>query len=262
MNIGTTFVTDSQTAVAIEPTEGPLNHPTVLSKVRVFPTAFLNSRLNLFVSELLTEIFRVICLVTFKRIRAFARTALRALNRGNGFDGEEGFFDVVDIGRTQTASNRDSLLIRDKMAFSPRFGAIRGVRTRLKPPFGAATLEESIKNFLQSMWPSWPSSLKQASWIFFQIPSLCHFASLRQALMPEPQPISWGRSSQGIPVFKTNTMAVKTCRLGIGGRPLEPGGLSGGSNGSILFHSSSFTIVRAIGRLLAPYGYRIKLGFC
>ena len=262
MNIGTTFVTDSESPVAIEPTEGSFNDPAVFPKVPVLLAAFFNPGLNLFFSKVVTEIFRIIGLVSLKGVRTLSGTALRSLNGRDGLDRRKGFFDIVDIGPTQANCNRNSLFIRDKVAFSPRFGAVRGVGPRLKPPFGAGTLEESIRNFFQSIWFSLPSSFKKVSWSFFQIPSLCHFARRRQALIPDPQPISWGKSSQGMPVFKTKTMAVKTCRLGMGGRPFDPLGLSGGSNGSISFHISSLRIVRAIGHLLRPYGYRLKLGFC
>jgi hypothetical protein len=44
-------------------------------------------------------------------------------------------------------------------------------------------------------------------------------SSRRQQLMPEPQPISSGRYSQGMPVFSTNRMPLRACRWLIGLRP-------------------------------------------
>jgi len=262
MDIVPPFVTDSEPSVAVEPAERTLNHPTIFSKVSVFLAAFFNVRVNASVAQIVAKIFRVVGLVPSQRIRPLARTSLRPLNGGNGFDRGQGFFDVMDVGCAQANCNRNSLFIRDKVAFSPRFGTVRRVRAGFGPPFGAGTLEASMRNFFQSICSSLPSSLRKVSWSFFQIPSLCHVASRRHALIPEPQPISWGKSSQGIPVFRTNTIAVKASRLGIGGRPFEPLGLSGGSNGSTFFHISSLIIFRAIGNLRVPYGYRLKLGFC
>jgi hypothetical protein len=55
----------------------------------------------------------------------------------------------------------------------------------------------------------------------------------RKHVMPDPQPISWGSISQGMP--------LSAARCGIGGRPPFGLGRSGGSNGSIRVHNSSGT---------------------
>jgi hypothetical protein len=59
------------------------------------------------------------------------------------------------------------------------------------------------------------------------------------------QPSSRGRSSQGIPVRRTNTMPVKATRSGVLGRPLRDLRRGLGSSGSISAHSSSSTSCRA-----------------
>lgn len=66
--------------------------------------------------------------------------------------------------------------------------------------------------------------------------------------MPEPQPISWGNISQGMPERSTNKIPVSTRRLSKG---LRPGyrlrrRLGAGRIGSITFHSSSSTSWRAM----------------
>ena len=262
MNIRSSLVPNFKSAKAIEPTEGSFNLPTVRSKITVSLTTFFNHRLNSSAPKFRTKRFRIICFVTLKCIRPLTRTAFWALNGRNGFDGWKSFFHVVNVGCAQTDNNRNSLRICDKVAFSPCLSTVGRIRAGLRPPFGAAMLEESIRNRFQSIWFSLLSSFKKVLWIFSQIPSLCHFSKRLHAVISEPQPISCGRYSHGMPVFKTKTMAVNTCRLEMAGRPFAPFGLSGGSNDFILFHNSSSTIVRAIRNLRVPYGYRIKLRFC
>ncbi len=60
--------------------------------------------------------------------------------------------------------------------------------------------------------------------------------------MPEPQPISWGSISQGMPLFSTKTMPVRAARLSMRGLP--PSGFLGGSSGRsglMVCQSSSLT---------------------
>jgi hypothetical protein len=72
-----------------------------------------------------------------------------------------------------------------------------------------------------------------------QMPAACQSRSRRQHVIPEPQPISCGSISQGMPLFRTNKMPVSAARCGSGGRPPFSLGRSGGSSGSITAHNSS-----------------------
>ena len=45
--------------------------------------------------------------------------------------------------------------------------------------------------------------------------------SVGQQVMPDPHPISWGRSSQGMPVLRTNRIPVRHFRSSIRGAPLK-----------------------------------------
>src|SRR5215211_5731970 len=64
--------------------------------------------------------------------------------------------------------------------------------------------------------------------------------------MPEPQPISLGNISQGMPLFKTKMMAVRAARSSMRGLPPLGFGGSSGNSGSITSHSSSVTSSLAI----------------
>ena len=65
--------------------------------------------------------------------------------------------------------------------------------------------------------------------------------NLRQHVMPLPQPISLGRSSQPMPLFKTKMIPVKTLRSSRRGRPPLGFGGSGGNSGATSAHNSSLT---------------------
>lgn len=81
-----------------------------------------------------------------------------------------------------------------------------------------------------------------------QTPASCQVRSRRQQLMPEPQPISLGSISQGMPDCNTNRMPVSTTRSSSGLRPgyLVRRAFGGGNNGAISPHNSSSSIVLAI----------------
>lgn len=79
-----------------------------------------------------------------------------------------------------------------------------------------------------------------------QTPARCQSRKRFQQVMPL-QPSSYGRSSQGMPVRKTNTMPVKATRSGVLGRPRRDRRRGLGSSGSISAHSSS-----SISRRVTP----------
>src|SRR5215203_6407681 len=66
----------------------------------------------------------------------------------------------------------------------------------------------------------------------------------------DPQPISWGSISQGMPLFKTNRMSVRAERSSMRGLPPLGLGGSSGKSDSITSHISSVTSSLAI---LSPY---------
>src|ERR1700720_1475455 len=87
-----------------------------------------------------------------------------------------------------------------------------------------------------------------------QIPRYCQSRSRRQQLIPEPQPISCGSISQGIPLRRTNTIPVMPVKHALSAkRGLPPLGfaLATKINGSTSFRSASGKNSTVIGQLLA-----------
>jgi hypothetical protein len=106
----------------------------------------------------------------------------------------------------------------------------------------AGTLAESEDALEQSISSARPSLSSKARCNRSHTPASRQSRSLRQHVEPEPQPISLGSISQGMPVLSTKTMPVRAARSGTRGLlpPLGLGG-SGGSSGSTISHSSSVT---------------------
>jgi hypothetical protein len=73
------------------------------------------------------------------------------------------------------------------------------------------------------------------------MPAACQSRSRRQQVMPDPQPISTGSRSHGVPVISTKGMPVNAARSGRHGRPPRGFGLSCGSSGPNAAQSSSET---------------------
>ena len=80
-----------------------------------------------------------------------------------------------------------------------------------------------------------------------QTPACCQSRKRRQQVIPDPQPISWGRYSHGIPVLSTNRMPVSAARSGMRGRPgFSLSQRGGGSSGATTAQSSLLTSGLAI----------------
>ena len=79
-------------------------------------------------------------------------------------------------------------------------------------------------------------------------PASCHSCRRRQHVEPDPQPISLGSITQGIPVLRTKTIPVSPARLGTRGLPPSGLGGSGGSSCSTISHPSSRTNFFAMHR--------------
>src|SRR5215211_3539683 len=105
---------------------------------------------------------------------------------------------------------------------------------------------ESKQARSHSIWSASPRRFKSTRCRRSQSPASCHSRNRRQHVTPEPQPISWGNISQGMPLFSTKMMPVRAARSSTRGLPPCGLGDSGGSSSSITSHSSSLTNSLAI----------------
>jgi hypothetical protein len=148
----------------------------------------------------------------------------------------------VAVGPGDAQGQRGALAIDQQVPFGPFFPAIRGVFAGQDPPKTARKLWLSTQQWSQSMPFSCPTRWRRACRSFFQTPRRCQYRNRRQQVTPEPQPISWGSISQGMPLRKTKTIPVRQARSSTGGRPRLPGrALCRGRSGATASQSSSGT---------------------
>ena len=150
-------------------------------------------------------------------------------------------FAIGGVGRCVQDCQRQTLLVYHKMALRSLFAAIRRVRPRRLPPFGAATRAESTEARSHSMRPASSSLVSSVSCSRCHTPAWCQSRSRRQQVVPEPQPISLGSMAHGMPVLRTNKMPPRAERLETGGLPPNGFSSTGGRSGSTSVQSSSGT---------------------
>jgi hypothetical protein len=194
-----------------------------------------------------TALFVIVGFVGVKLLGAFSRaTSTRTFD---GFYSVHKLFEnhrVVDVGSADSYRERDAVPVRNKVALRARFSLIRRIRSGVVAPLLAGTVAESKEARSQSIWSASPNRSSNTRYRRSHTPASCHSRSLRQQVTPEPQPISWGSISQGMPLFSTKVMPVRAARSSTRGRPPLGLGGSDGSSGSMVSHSSSVTSSFAI----------------
>ncbi len=257
MNVGTFFIAHTKSPELVQPGKGALDDPARGSKAAtVFGVAFGDDGLDVFGTQNFSMGLRIVAAVGLKAIGAMAGSSALAAHRGHRFHQWKELSHVVGVCARQREAKRDALRVREDVVFAPGFSPIRWIRPRFLPPKRARTDALSATARDQSSTSALFKCASNRSCMFCQMPACCQACRRRQQVIPLPQPISWGRYSQGIPVRKTNRMPVRACRLGTAGRPLLLGGLSGGRRGAIRSQSLSGKIGRAMPRLLrSPLGF-------
>ena len=258
MNLSQPLVTNLQTPVPVEPTVRPLHHPAMPPQLlaRFYPLARYPWG-DASLVQLAPLLPRVISFVSVQLRGPLSWTAPRPLDRADGIKSLFKHFDVMNVRGRDRHRERDALGFDHNMALRALFAAIRRILPGLSAPFCAGTAEESSEARDQSIRSASPS-LSSSTWCsLFHTPAWCHCLSLRQHVMPEPQPISGGRYSQGSPVESTNRMPRSTSRFGMRGRPPLVLGGSGGNKGSMTAQSSSL-----INCLAMPCSLHGQLRFC
>jgi len=247
VNVHAPLVADAQTPVLMQPADRALDDPARGPEAAAVPGPTMGEHgLNVPLSQLGLMRLRVVRAVALDARRAEARAPAVALKGRNGVDQREELGDVVSIRTSERDHQRDALRFGEDMVLAARAGAIRGVGTRLGPPFTARMLELSTTARDQSIAPAWWNSASSARWIFFHAPAACQSRSRRQQVIPDPQPISLGRYSQGQPLISTKMIPVRATRSGTRGRPVfcaERRARCGSINSHSASSSKGFAIV-------------------
>jgi hypothetical protein len=240
MDVISPLIANLQPTVAIEPGQCPLHHPAVAPEALagVDPPSG-NARRDAPLAQGLPTTGEVIGFVRVQLVRSLPRSPSRTFDGLNGIDRRLQHSRVMDIGRRLGYGERDPVSVGHNMALRARFAAIRRIRSGFSAPPGAGTLAESSDARNQSIWSASPSRSSSTWCILRHTPASCQSRRRRQQVMPLPQPISWGSISQGMPLRSTNRIPVSAARFATRGRPPFGLGGSGGSNGSMIAHSSS-----------------------
>lgn len=257
MDVGSSFIADDETLHLIQPGEGALHHPAVPAQplTGVDPRA-CDSALDAACSQDCLVPARTVALVGVQFRRPAARPAYPAPHRGDGVEQYLQKPRLVAVCRRDQRTERDAVGVDHKMALRARFAAIRWIRAGLGSPFFAGTEEASAEARDQSSWSASRNRLSSSCWSFVHTPAACQSRKRRQQVMPEPQPISCGSISQGMPLRSTKMIPPKQARSGFRGAPPWGFGRSGGSSGWMTAQSSSGTSGVAIP------GYPAKIRFC
>lgn len=243
MNVEPSLVTNGQSAKAIEPCECALHHPSVtpqlLAALHATPG---DTRCDAPLAKSRSIGLGVISFVSMHLVRTLAGSTSSTL------EGRDGIYHLhqrrcVRNVRTSTLQDEGySFSLDHKMALRAWFAFIRRILACSFLPFFtplALTVCESKEALDQSISPAWLRVSSSSLCSFFQTPAFSQSRSLRQQVIPEPQPISCGSISHCNPLLSTNTMPVSAARFGIRGRPPFGLGGSAGKSGSITSHNSS-----------------------
>jgi hypothetical protein len=247
MDIGAAFVTNAEATKLMQPGICSLDHPAKdAQSASMLRVALGKDGFDAAPSQGLGMRCGMIGAITLNSLRTLAWPSPLARNGRDGIHQRKQLCHIVAIRAGDRRGQWKALRIRDDVMLRAVFPAIRRVGAGLIPPKTARTLELSTTARDQSIWlPSW-RWLRNTCRISCHTPASCQSRSRRQQVIPEPQPISLGRSSQAMPVFNTKRIPLRACRCGTAGRPPWGCALSGGRHGSMTAQSSSVSSGLAI----------------
>ena len=253
MNVVTFLITNAKTPILMQPRNTAFYHPAIdAQSASVFSPSFSQQWNNSSATKLSTMRLGVITPITKNAIGTLKRSANLACDCRDTINQRQQLCDVVTVCTGQYHRKRDTIGIRYQMVFRTFFAAIRWIWTCFGPPKTARTDDESTTAREKSIWSARRNLLNSNLCILSHTPAFCHSCSRRQQVIPQPQPISCGRSSQPIPVFSTNSIPVRASQFDIGFRPgYRNLRFFSGINGFMISHNSSLTIGFAMSSILA-----------
>ena len=255
MDICSTFVASSKAAILVQPAQRTFHHPTDRTQpTTMFGTARCYQRLDAAVSQPNLVPVGIVGSIGRQFRRSPSGMSNLATNRRDTLHQGNQLSYVVVVCSGQDRTERNTVRVGDYVVLGAPLASVRWVRPSFFAPPTARTEALSTTARDQSSWSADRSRARRTRCSSSQTPAFCQSRSRRQQVIPLPQPISWGKYSQGIPVFRTKRMPTRVARSGTGGRPpLSRGGLLG-IKGSITCQRSSVTNGGAIaGSSLTRY---------
>lgn len=199
------------------------------------------------ISQMPVALREVVPLICVELVGAASRTAGEPRHTWNGIDPRFEHHRVMAIGAGHAQRQGYAAPVYGEMAFAVELAAIRGIRPCLFAcPGGLATVALSMLARPQSIWSCSRRRLSSAKCSRSQTPSACQSRKRRQHVIPLPKPNSFGRSSHGIPVCKTNRMPFSAARSPARGWPPLAEGFTTGSSGCRTFHNALLIFFQAM----------------
>ncbi len=252
MNIRTSLITNSQPTKLVQPGKCTFNHPASFAKAATISCSSLSQQcFDTQKSQGDPVWLRVIAAITLNNLRSFSRSASSAFYLWNCLNKWKKLSNIMAISTGKFYCKRHSVSISYYMVLTAIFSSIRRVWACFLSPKTARTDAESTIAREKSILSAFLNLLSKIWCTLSQTPAFCQSRSLRQQVIPEPQPISFGKCSQPMPVFNTNSIPVRVARSEIA---LRPGYRNLrfllGIIGSMIFHNSSSSIGLAMSNLL------------
>jgi hypothetical protein len=240
------LIAHRQPAIPAKPRQSTLHHPSVASQslARVDPPtgdAWGYAPL----AQGFSAAWEVVTLICVELVgTTLPRSARKPARSLDGLYGVHALFQdlrVVDVCATENYRERDASSVRNNVALRARLSLIRRIRTGSLAPLFAGTLAESREARSQSTWSASPSRSSSTRCNSSHTPASCQSRKRRQQVEPDPQPISFGSISHGMPLLRTKTMPLRAARSSTRGLPPLGLGGSSGNRGSMISQSSSLT---------------------
>ena len=249
VNIGAALPADPQAAELVQPAESAFHHPACRAQAAAMRgAATRQNRCDAAGAQGMPVPSGIVSPIALHTIGPEARWSDMARHGRNGLHQHQQLCHIVAVGPGENRRQRNTVRVGDEMMLRSRLPAIRGIGARLRPPKTARTEAESTTAREKSILLASRSRASKAWWTVSQTPAFCQSRNRRQQVIPDPHPISRGRSSQGMPVFNTKRIPVNTARSSSRFRPgyRNRRRFGRGSNGAISAHNLSSNITLAM----------------
>ena len=160
MNAGSPLVAHRQPSKAMQPGEGPFDHPACPTEAAAVRCAALRElRRDAAGSELIAMRLRIVAAVALDE-SWFANGPTGAASQGrHRIDEGQQLGHVVPVRRRQRRDERNPVGVGENMMFRPGLAAIGRVRSSFFPPRSARSEELSTTARARSSWPRRRNSL-------------------------------------------------------------------------------------------------------
>jgi len=252
VDVHPTLITDAQPTELVQPTQSPFHDPAIPPQpTAMFGMATSNVRCRAHVLKGRSMRLGIIRAIRIQFFKTIPWRANFTLDRGDIIDQGQQFGDIMLVGRGGVADDGNAISVRQQMMFRAGFSTVYRAGTRFFAPPTARIVALSTAQRPKSIWSAFRRWANRIWWILRHTPAACQSRKRRQQVMPEPQPISWGSISQGMPEMRTNRMPVKQARADKGLRPgwVFRRGLTG-MCGSMRLHNSSE--ISGLATLMSP----------